>query len=782
MRLFKNYRFFNHSLLTLVLSSFGFILIPLNSTGCAAVGVREMEQPDALKILRDLTKDGKLPSESVVLDIEKRFAGTKPGALARLLRARIRFENNDFAGAADILNTNVFKEKTGLGDYALWLRGRAFQAQSNHGEAMKVFAQLATEFPDSMRMRESKVLWANSAIQIGQATQVPNFLGDLNQNHYADALLATAKSYEQQSNQAEAVKFYRQVYFYGAGSEAAKEAEAKLTSFGQDLKPQTQEEITTRAETLYKAGNYSDAVEAVETLLRTFPTGNDPALQLKRVTAYANLRRMNEAQFAFNEIPSTAQEKPEAYYQLATGYAKTRDFAKAREAVSEMKEKFPKSDLTPKTFVAIGTEAASAKNRSEESYFMNFALASFPNAVDVAAAQFDLAWMEHEAGNYAKSSQMLTEHLARYAGKDTANRGIAGYWAARDSERAGKIDEACALYDGTVYRYAANWYGYLALDRLTSLRGRGKCQTPARFPANSLIPKAVENLKIVTVAAETATANELTRAAKSEDLSIVGLFDWAIDELKEAQKTAENSPKINLALAKHYQFKGDNVKAFFALKNSYPDYAQMFPEEMGREEWTIFYPLNNWESIKYWAKQRSLDQYQVAGLIRTESFFKPDVKSHANAYGLMQLLPGTAKMMARKYSPQNSNLSAFDLYNPALNIELGTAYMREQLTKYGRVEYMAAAYNAGPGRVVTWRKTLPFEMDEFVEEIPIKETKGYVQGVVRNTAQYRRLYDDKGNFKSNVGSRPLRGEIDTKSPEQIAQQFPEIEVDRKRNN
>jgi soluble lytic murein transglycosylase len=112
-----------------------------------------------------------------------------------------------------------------------------------------------------------------------------------------------------------------------------------------------------------------------------------------------------------------------------------------------------------------------------------------------------------------------------------------------------------------------------------------------------------------------------------------------------------------------------------------------------------------------------------------------------------------------------------------LNIELGTAYMRDQLSKFGRIEYMAVAYNAGPGRVPQWQATLPFEMDEFVEAIPFRETKGYVQGVIRNSAQYRRLYDDNGKFKPNVGTRPLRGEIDSKTHEQIAQEFSEVILD-----
>jgi soluble lytic murein transglycosylase len=88
-----------------------------------------------------------------------------------------------------------------------------------------------------------------------------------------------------------------------------------------------------------------------------------------------------------------------------------------------------------------------------------------------------------------------------------------------------------------------------------------------------------------------------------------------------------------------------------------------------------------------------------------------------------------------------------------LNIQLGTAYLRDQIDKYGRIEYVAAAYNAGPNRVVQWKASLPLEIDEFAEAVPFKETRGYIQGVVRNWLQYMRLYDAAGNFKPEVGAR-----------------------------
>src|SRR5262249_30262862 len=151
-----------------------------------------------------------------------------------------------------------------------------------------------------------------------------------------------------------------------------------------------------------------------------------------------------------------------------------------------------------------------------------------------------------------------------YVDKDTTNRGKAGYWAARDSEKSGNIANACALYNGVNYRYGANWYGYLATKRLADLRAQGQCRSE-QTPADQQVARAVANLKTVTVAAETSTEKEQVRVNKSDDLSTIGLFDWAIDELNEAKKTVANSPKVNMALARHYRLKGDNVNALLSL-------------------------------------------------------------------------------------------------------------------------------------------------------------------------------------------------------------------------
>jgi len=735
----------------------------------------QQTEEQALKSLRDITSTGKLPAEGVVADIAKRFEGKRTGALARLLQARIKFENKDFAGAAALLDSDVFKNKTKLADHALWMRGQALASAGQHGEAMAAYQRLVNDYPDSIRVREAKLAWASSAIASGRAVEVPPMLIELTEKKDGDALLATAKAYEAQGSQAEATNYYRRTYFFAAGSSAAKEAEAKLTSLGQPLVPQSGDELLARADRLLDQKAFRDASEAYSELSLNFSANFKGATRLRALTA------------ATNDVPLPArfdllyaldpEHREEGHRQIVLGYAKAKQWPAARTAAETMRASFPNGKLVAKTYIDAGLIARDSKMRMEEAFYFNTAVASFPNAIEIAQAQFEASWVAHENGNFSLSSQMLTEHLARYAGKDTANRGTAGYWAARDSERAGKTAEACALYEGVVYRYNANWYGHLAMSRLAAMKSQGKCQ--AGTQASSLpavVSQAVANLKVVSVAAETAGPNEKQRVEKSDELSIVGLFDWSIAELNQAKKTAANSPSINLALARHYRWKGDNTAAFVALKNSYPDYAQMFPEEMSREDWAIFYPQIHWNEIKYWAGMRGLDMYQVAGVIRQESVFMPRAASPAKAYGLMQLIMPTAISTARKYGaavPSSPEM----LFGPTLNIELGTAYMKDQLAKFGRLEYMAVAYNAGPGRVPQWRATLPAEIDEFVEEIPFKETKQYVQGVIRNTAQYRRLYDENGNFRPNVGTRPLRGEIDTKPRDQFLAENPEVIVD-----
>ncbi|MDQ1728999.1 MAG: soluble lytic murein transglycosylase [Pyrinomonadaceae bacterium] len=722
----------------------------------ASCGTRQQTAAEirALENLRTLTRGGVLPAEDVVQRIEGDYPRTKAAAFARLVRARIRMNAKDFAGAAALLDTTLIRDHSLLGDYALFLRGSALEQAGKPVDARLAYEQLVESYPSSGRVREASLKLANLMMRSGDVARVPARLQALAAKDEGASLLLTAKAYEQTGDSSRALAAYRRLYFFAPAAAESTEAATAIPRLGSSLSPVTAAEALARADKLYQAKRFSDASQGYADAFAKFPATADPQAQLRRVIAAANARKTADAVSALNTIPSSAGEtRAEALYYVAQAYARARQWEPARATVEELRRNFSSSPFTPRALVSVGQIAEDANNDADASYFLRTAVNSYQGSGEVAQAQFDLAWMTHEAKNFAESSRLLTEHLAYYADKNTDNRGRAGYWAARDSERAGKLSEARALYNAMQGRYDANWYGYLAKQRLDAMPRSG-AGTGADFPADSVVGRAIANLQTVTVAEETAGANEEKQIAKADELNNVGLNDWALEELTVAAAAAGNSPKVNLAIARSYRSEEDNVRALNTLKKSFPDYSQMKPAELTREEWDVFYPLSYWDVIVQESRARGLDAYQVAGLIRQETVFMSRARSSARAYGLMQLLVPTGTLTARKYGIDRS-VTEDSLYEPRLNIQLGTAYLKDQMDKFSRIEYVAAAYNAGPQRVVQWRATLPADLDEWAEAVPFKETRGYIQGVVRNRLQYQRLYDANGKFRPEVGTRAI---------------------------
>jgi soluble lytic murein transglycosylase len=710
----------------------------------------------AIERLRSMTRGGVLPSEDVVLKIESDFPRTKAAALARIVRARIKSNAKDFSGAAALLDTNLIRDHSSLGDYALFMRGNALEQANNLPDARLAYEKLLDDYPGSTRAREAALRVGTLMIRSGNSAAVASQLKDLVAKDDAAALLLTAKAAEGNGDLTRALAAYRRIYFYAPATSESLEAAPAIQRLGSSLVPANESEAITRADKFYAAKPFAEALQAYSDAFARFPNTATPQAQLHRLIAASNQRKTADAVMSLNAIPSSAGEtRAEALFYVAQTYARTKQWEQARTTIDELRRSFASSPFTARALVSVGQIAEDANNDADASYFLRTAVSAYQGSGDVAQAQFDLAWMSHESKNFAESSKLLTEHLAYYADKNTDNRGRAGYWAARDSERAGKLAEAGELYKAMQGRYDANWYGYLAKQRLEAMISAGKLpRIGSSVGSNSVLSRAVANLQTVTVAEETAGPAEDKIIAQSDELNTVGLDDWALEDLAVASAAAGNSPKVNLAIARVYRSEEDNVRALNVLKKSFPDYSQMKPEELTQEEWDVFYPLAYWDIIVQESRARNLDPYQVAGLIRQETVFMTRARSSAKAYGLMQLLVPTGSLTAKKYGVERT-ISEESLYEPRLNIQLGTAYLRDQIDKFGRIEYVAAAYNAGPIRAVQWRASLPAEMDEWAEAVPFKETRGYVQGVVRNRLQYLRLYDANGKFRPEVGTRAV---------------------------
>ncbi len=155
--------------------------------------------------------------------------------------------------------------------------------------------------------------------------------------------------------------------------------------------------------------------------------------------------------------------------------------------------------------------------------------------------------------------------------------------------------------------------------------------------------------------------------------------------------------------------------------------------------WRRSFPLPHWDLVREQAGELSIDPYFVLAIMREESRFFISADSSAGAKGLMQLMPDTARMVARRNGlPYEEDM----LHVPELNIPLGIHYLKRVLTRFdGNPLYAAAAYNAGPGTVKRWiRHFGHLPLDEFVERIPFGETQRYVKRVFLSYRVYTLLY------------------------------------------
>jgi soluble lytic murein transglycosylase len=151
--------------------------------------------------------------------------------------------------------------------------------------------------------------------------------------------------------------------------------------------------------------------------------------------------------------------------------------------------------------------------------------------------------------------------------------------------------------------------------------------------------------------------------------------------------------------------------------------------------------MSYWDLIRKYSAANGLDEHLVAALVAQESTFVPDIRSHANAYGLMQLQPRTARLVARQLKiPYSSRL----LTNPEANIRMGTKYFADKIREFGGVHLALASYNAGETPVRRWIKERPglSDREEFIDDIPYPETQNYVKRLLGTAEDYRRLYTD----------------------------------------
>ena len=166
---------------------------------------------------------------------------------------------------------------------------------------------------------------------------------------------------------------------------------------------------------------------------------------------------------------------------------------------------------------------------------------------------------------------------------------------------------------------------------------------------------------------------------------------------------------------------------------------QHYPAGIWKSVWQVAYPRPYVGIVKKELKRSPIPEHLAYAIMREESAFKPRVVSSANAYGLMQLIVPTAKLMGKRLGLE---ATAKTLTQPAVNIAIGCRFLNWLLRKFDYNPLLAIpGYNAGPGAPKKWVKKRPAEdFDVWVERIPYKETRHYTKRVIRSMAAYSWLY------------------------------------------
>ena len=615
-----------------------------------------------------------------------------------------------------------------LADYAEFLGAKADFAGGNYAAAEQELKGFQERNADSIFAVQVPELEAQVLLGINNAAAAKAALlagadasaGAVNRPGYQLALGEVAQA---QGQAGDAAGIYKHVLLTWPLSSEAGQARGRLTAMGMESSL-TAAEVRSLGDAYYTAGRYAEASEQYHALSRQ--SGGDLGQRNGFAVAAAacdlKLKRLSLEQAQALEASNDENGARRLY--LLMELARNRDDMIAQASyVDQLRSGFPRSQWFAEALYSSGNMYLLRKDYPRAVTYYAEMAKTFPQNTNAAAAHWRAGWWSYRQGLYAQAAQIFEEQIRQYPGaKETVS---ALYWRARLYEQQDHEPSlAAAHYRTLIGAYSHYFYAQMARERLTALGDA----TPVNLPhLSAYVPAVVPKLDATVPEGD-------PHMVKAHLLVNAGLTEYVPQEIAAAPGSSSWS---GIAEAQIYASYGETFRAMRVLKRAIPYAASAPIKSIPLAYWRILFPESYWDTIRAESAKNNLDPYLVASLIRQESEFNPGAISHANAYGLMQMLPSVGRQMAREEGL--GSIEPRQLLDPILNIKLGTRYLRQTLDKFGGVaEYALAAYNAGDNRVSDWQAAGPYHgIDEFVESIPFTETRDYVQAIVRNQDIYR---------------------------------------------
>jgi len=645
-------------------------------------------------------------------------------------RAYLLYTNGKPAQAKELFQSSI-ESGYRLADYSLYYMARLAHDESNWEQSRKHLTELRRGFPHSVWYRPAALLLAKADIAEKKFAPAAHALRQLRSDKSApreiadEAQFIQAQLHEAQSDVGRAYSMYRELRNGSPGSRwaaAARKEQARLRGkFPDQFALTTIEAQAEEADRLARERQSKDAEVLYKKILDNI---SEPAPRLRYLAKLAELHlstgSRNEAMPILEQIardfPDSA-EAPKALYQIGQIYWNRHENGRALDYFKTLLEKYPAGDFSDRALFASADIHEYFGRKDEAISFYEKVQKQFSKSQVRDDAAWRLAWLYYRSGELPLAQLAFRSLLAQSRNGPFATAAL--YWQARIAERLGETEMATQLHRQIVNGGEESYYQVL------SLRGLERLGVP-----NEVVKTAQPTL--VAEPDPPLRAELMFHLSRSRELAAISLHSLAVIELDEVNRQSRPQDRLRPLLMREY-FNSQAYGRSLSL-------AQQLPFSQSERD-LYRYPLAYWDLIQQKTQERGLDPHLVLALIRQESLFNARARSPAAALGLMQLIPPTAARVAKQIglpAPTQEKL-----FEPELNITLGTQYLKDLMERYSNNWFKAiAAYNAGEAAVDRWEKEiLTDDIEEFVERIPYLETRGYVKLVLRNHRIYKRLYE-----------------------------------------
>jgi soluble lytic murein transglycosylase len=624
------------------------------------------------------------------------------------------------------------KSDTLLGDYVLYWTAQTLRLLKRDADAFTALQTIERDYPNTAMKELLLEALAPSAVETGHPQVAIDALDAYSATSTKPALLLErAQAYKAARQFARAAKDYQTLYYKYPLADEGKTAATALPQITREMGKEYQypgvELQEQRAQIFFDQHKWKEAraeFEKVLTMLRDPASTHRQRAQLR--VAQARVQLKASPSLVSSLVTPDPEVDAERIFVLSQIYRSDKKETDMLSAIEQVVQKYPFSKWSEEALMQAGNYYWVNLDRAKAVSYYQRVLDAFPDGKHAFNSEWRIAWWAYlERQPYADDK--LTAFLRKYP--SSANAPDALYWLGRNAERSGNPGHARSYLRTASERFPQTYFGHAAALRLDKLPS-GDDDPPDFLAAIPPAPPLRPLDEPIPPAA-------MDRWVRAQALRIIA-FDGSAELELKAAFFATGSPRLLFEAAQAAFDQGHFATGMAYGRLIVPSADSRKFTDIPLNVWKALFPLPYEAALRREAARNDFDPMIAAGLIRQESTFQADAVSHANAVGLMQVLPKTAKLLSKQLKIRYVKTKLFD---PDYNMQLGMLYIASLLRATGAPEYALAAFNAGEDRIAAWRAERNYEeIPELVESIPFSETRDYVQIVLRNAELYRMIY------------------------------------------